>query len=53
MVQNLDWPRSDKPAEHMEEDENTPKSLPRWVELEYMVRTIIISLSHGPLFNRT
>ena len=25
-------------AEHMEEDENTPKSLPRWVELEYMVR---------------
>ncbi|TBU22016.1 DUF431-domain-containing protein [Dichomitus squalens] len=27
--------------EHMEEDENTPKSLPRWVELEYMhMRTL-------------
>ena len=26
-------------TEHMEEDENTPKSLPRWVELEYMVRS--------------
>lgn len=24
-------------AEHMEEDEETPKSIPKWVELEYMV----------------
>ena len=26
----------------MEEDENTPKSLPRWVELEYMVRRAVL-----------
>lgn len=25
------------PAEHMEEDDATPKALPDWVELEYKV----------------
>ena len=30
----------------MEEDENTPKSLPTWVELEYMVRANLFLTIH-------
>lgn len=28
------------PIEHMEADDNTPKALPEWVELEYKVRGV-------------
>lgn len=33
------------PSEHMEEDEKEEKTLPEWVELEYLVRQI--ALPHG------
>lgn len=34
-----------QPTEHMEEDEQEGKTLPEWVELEYLVRQFPMDLS--------
>lgn len=34
------WVRLRPVTEHMEEDDNTPKALPDWVELEYKVSDV-------------